>query len=414
MSLEHLRFIENYANLIISLGINVQKNQKVLIESSYYSYEFARLLAQKCYKKGADFVKIDVKDNYLIQSKLKYSPNESIEYVPEFMKKMYETMAEEKWSIIRIDNTGEFGLTSHINKNLQEKYERAWAKAADVYRRIYMRNRVSWCAVCFPDPMWASLVLEKEPSLEAQKELWEIMIPILKLNTKDPIQAWKDNNQVLQNRCRYLNTLKIQELHFREKSLGTDLRVELCEEAVWMCADVNNQSGTPFLANIPTEEVCTTPHKRGVNGKVYTTSPTKILENLVDEAWFEFKEGKVIDWGAKKNKDILDQFFSMDEAARHMGEIALVDISTPIYQSNKIFSSILYDENGSSHFAFGASYLVCTQDGPDLKPEVLEKRGANESIVHKDFMLGSPNLQVEAIDKNGKTHLLIKNGKFTF
>lgn len=412
MSLNHLEYIEEYANLIIEVGVNIQKKSKLLISCNFDSYEFARLLGKKAYEKGASLVKIDLTDNHLTKAKILNNDDTSLTYIPPYLSSFNQAIIEEKWSRIRIDNTSEIGVLKGINSEKLQSFEKAWSEASQNLQKAFMSNHMSWCVVCFPDPYWASSLLGKEPSLETQKELWEILIPLLRLDQKDVIKAWQDQADKLRKRYTFLNSLEGKEVHFLDSKTGTDLKIGLCEKALWLGGKEETQDGIPFLANIPTEEVFTAPHKQKAEGLVYTTRPVKIMEEQIEGVWFEFKEGKVVNWGCKNNPELLEKFLSMDLNASHLGEVALVDKSSPIYQSSRVFSNILLDENATCHIALGAAYPICSDKGENLSQKELEERGLNSSLVHKDFMIGSDNLEVKILDNKGNWHSIIQKGEF--
>lgn len=412
MPLNHLKYIESYANLIIQVGVNIQKKSKLLISCNFDSYEFARLLGEKAYEKGASLVKIDLTDNYLMRAKILNNDKESLTYIPPYLSHFNQTLIDEKWSRIRIDNTSEIGILKDLEAEKLQSFEKAWSKASRTIQKAFMSNHMSWCVVCFPDPNWASHLLGKEANIETQKELWEILIPLLRLDQENVIEAWQKQTDKLRKRYELLNSLKGKEVHFKDSQTGTDLKIGLCEKALWLGGKEETQEGIPFLANIPTEEVFSAPHKEKAEGKVYTTRPVKIMEEQIEGVWFEFKKGKVINWGCQNNPELLEKFLNMDQYASHLGEVALVDKNSPIYKSGKIFSNILLDENATCHIALGAAYPICSERGEGLTQQELEERGLNFSLVHKDFMIGSDNLEVKILDEKGNWHSIIEKGEF--
>ena len=185
------------------------------------------------------------------------------------------------------------------------------------------------------------------------------------------------------------------------------------KNSLWLGGPAKAANGRSFLPNIPTEEVFITPDYRRTNGKVKVTKPVKVLENSLNGIWFEFKDGKVIDFGCDNNREILEKFVNTDEGARYLGEVALVDKSSEVHKSGYIFNSILYDENAACHIALGRGFASCFTNKDDLTtPEEMNKNGCNHSLVHTDFMIGSEVINVTGVTQDGKKVEIIKDGEF--
>jgi aminopeptidase len=225
------------------------------------------------------------------------------------------------------------------------------------------------------------------------------------------VQAWKDHAATLKRRCEAMNDSGIRSL--RITGPGTDLNIELCSESIWIGGPCTTPDGRVFIPNMPTEEIFTTPDYRKTSGKVSVTRPVKVMETLVDGAWFEFKDGRVIQFGADSGREVLEKYLSVDEGASFVGEIALVDSSSPIYQSGCIFSSILYDENASCHLALGNGYPTGLKNGSTLRgKQQLLDAGCNVSLVHRDFMIGSPEINIDGITRDGTIVPVLSDGRF--
>ncbi len=235
-------------------------------------------------------------------------------------------------------------------------------------------------------------------------------MPILRLDQKSPSEAWKRQDQILKARSKTLNELKFDHVHF--EGPGTDLKVFLGPQTIWDGGSHATFDRRAYMPNIPTEEVFTAPDYRKTEGRVLVTRPVKVLENQVLDAWFEFSEGRVTDFGAKAGKEWLERYFAIEEASRYLGEVALVDVSSPIFQSGRIFESILFDENAACHIALGSGFPTAIKGGDSLSDDELKKLGCNIAIVHTDFMIGSEKTSVSGIAKNGKRVPIISKGRF--
>lgn len=234
------------------------------------------------------------------------------------------------------------------------------------------------------------------------------------LNSENPIKAWEIHGKKLHKRCEILNKLKLEKIIFKNQK--TNLEIYLLENSIWTGGSEKvRETNIEFNANMPTEEVFTTPNYKKTNGIMYTTRPVTILGNLITGIWLEFKNGKVINFGCddEQSKKILKRHIETDVQAQYVGEVALVDSNSPIYQSKLTFYSILYDENASCHIALGNAYTSCLSNGQELKTEAEKLNyGCNVSLIHTDFMIGSDDINVIGIDKSGKEHTIIQNGQF--
>ncbi|BCR21513.1 Aminopeptidase 2 [Borrelia sp. HM] len=403
-----------YAELIILKGINLQKSQCVLITGSIENYEFLRMLAEKAYEYGAKYVELNIEDINILKARLKYSKEELLEFIPAFKNKLFEEMVNEKWAKIRIDNTENLDTFKNNDSNKISKYFKSLNQASKKISSAIMNNELSWCIVCAPGPKWAAKILNKPEGQKTLEEFFEIQKKIMFLDSKNPIKAWEDHSKKLHQRCEILNKLKLEKLIFKNQK--TNLEIYLLEHSIWTGGSEKIKgTNIEFNPNMPTQEVFTTPNYKKTNGIIYTTRPVTIMGNLINEIWIEFHKGKVINFGCDnaQSRNILKKHIETDIQAQYIGEVALVDNSSPIYQSNLIFYNILYDENASCHIALGNAYPSCLSNEKQLNTDTKKlEYGCNVSLIHTDFMIGSKNINVIGIDKSGKEHTIIQNGQF--
>jgi len=285
---------------------------------------------------------------------------------------------------------------------------KASRKALNFVSSSLMNGEHSWCVICSPGPEWARKVLGDKAT---EEELWDVLKPVLRLDRDDPVQAWEEHGKELHERCGLLNDMKLDRIHFEAD--GTDLTLGLTPVSRWNGGPSALPDGRMVFNNLPTEEVFTTPDFRRCDGVVRTTKALKVLESQVEGAWFRFESGRVTEFGADKGRDILEKFLNMDDGARSLGEVALVDEGSPIAASGLLFGSILYDENASCHIALGAGYPFCMELPPGTSGEAaLKEAGCNVSLVHTDFMIGSSTMNVTGYDAGGQAFPLIRNGSF--
>lgn len=403
--------IKKFAELVLKVGINIYKGQKVRIRTGAASYEFALVLSECAYQHGAGYVEIDIVSNRLAKSRITYGPEDSLTYLPHYHGNKFNEITADNWANISIDNTEELDVLKDIDAEKVGALVKTYNETRKLFVDSMMLDKSQWCVINYPGPKWAAKVFGTEESEQTTAELWKSLKKILRLDTPDPVEAWKEHGKNLVTRREVLNKMKLDKLIFTGE--GTDLEIGLSPFSIWGGGPSVTPEGRQFLANIPTEEIYSSPDYRRTSGKVRVTKPVTVMETLVKEAWFEFKEGKVVSFGASEGKDSLAKYLSIDEGASFLGEVALVDAGSPIYKSGLLFNSILLDENASSHIALGCAYPSCFSNGNRLKTDEDKKAaGCNTSLVHTDFMIGSPGLTVTGVDTDNKKIPIIKDGIF--
>jgi len=397
-----------YAELIVQSGVALYPGQCLQIKTGPETYPFAQKVAIAAYGAGAALVRIEIDDLMLLRKRTDSQTTEQLGMVPDFSKSIdYEMMAKD-WAYVRIDNTEDRHWLSDADAEKLSAFKAGVATSGKIYQLSRMRHEHPWCVVAAPGPRWAEAILGKGATVEA---LWNVLAPILRLDTPDPVKAWQDHADALLARGNMLNGLEIESLRFT--SASTDLTIGFTEQARWSGGGDPLPNGGFFLANIPTEEVFSTPDRLKAEGYVTTTRPVSVMDSLVEDVRLEFNEGKVVACKAGKGQSVMDRFLDTDEGARHLGEVALVDEDSPIAQAKHVFHSILYDENASCHLALGAGYPSCLANHESLNSnEKLLAAGCNRSLVHTDFMVGSPDMDIVAKTRAGKSVQIMKRGKF--
>lgn len=399
---------KDYANLIVTTGVALYPGQCLQIKTGADTYWFAQEIAASAYEHGATLVRIDIDDLKLARKRLDCQDTAQLEVVPDYARMVDFEMMAKDWAYVRIDNTEDREYLADADAKKLSAYKAALGKSGMIYQRSRMRHEHPWCVVCAPGPKWARSVLGPQATVE---EFWEVLAPILKLDQDDPARAWKEHAATLQRRGDRLNALQIRQLHFT--GTGTDLVIGFTEQHRWMGGGDPLPNGNWFMANIPTEEIFTTPHRLSAEGYVVTTRPVSVMDSRVEHVRLEFKEGKVVACTAERGQDVMDRFLAVDEGARYLGEVALVGEDSPIARSNRIFNSILYDENASCHLALGAGYPSCLANAHELSTEEkLLEAGCNRSLVHTDFMVGSADMDIDAKTVDGEVIAIMRKGMF--
>jgi aminopeptidase len=404
--------LEKYADIVIRQGVNLYKGQCLNITAGMPDYDFALILAESAYRAGAKFVEITLASNDLIKDRIKYSDKTSLDFLPQYKSSLYNEYIANDWASIRIDNTGESDVLKKADSEKLEIIFKADRNARKRFLDTCAKHKMTWCVIACPNEKWARKVFKDDSAEEANKKLDEALLKILRLDQADPVNAWKEHSEKLHKRCGVLNSLKLDKIVFKSAQYKTDLEIGLTDYSEFKGGPKATPDGRMFMPNIPTEEVFTTPHFARTNGIVYTVKPVLIMETVVNGVWFEFKDGRVMKFGSDNN-DLLEKFLNTDNESRYLGETALVDRTSKIYESNLIFNSILYDENASCHIAIGNGYPSCLSNGQSLKTsDDLKNAGCNVSLVHTDFMIGSQDIEVTGISRDGKKHDIIKDGIF--
>lgn len=407
-----------YAQVLISQGVNLFYGQKLHISSPHEYHDFCLLLTEAAYRGGASYVEVNLKSNSLLRSRVDYSQEARfLDEAPSYMSSHFNQMVAEDWAFLFLESNEDNDIFQDADTARLSRARKAERLKKDTFYHAIQKDGLAWCVAAVPGPRWARQVLGEELSPlatdeEATKRLWELLEPILMLDQKDPAAAWHRKREAAQALITRLNSLELNLLHFQAP--GTDLKVGLTPRSRWVGGASFTPDNRPFQANIPTEEVFTTPDYRLTEGRVRVTKPLKVLETLVEGAWFIFEKGRVVEHGAQRNGHVLTEYLATDKGAAFLGEVALVDNSSPISRTGRLFHSILFDENASCHIALGSGYPSAMKEGRNLhSDEDQRKAGCNVSRVHTDFMIGSEELTLIGTAGDGMKHTLMDKGCFS-
>lgn len=401
--------MEKYADLLVRVGINIQNDQTLVVSAPIETADFARLLSSKAYEAGAREVVIRWIDEKSAKIRYDMAPDEIFDEAPEWVKAFFKEYAEKDAAFISI-SASDPELMKDVNPKRISRQNKAMNQALSFYRSRIMSNKNAWCVASIPTEAWAKKVFpnDMEKSLEL---LWEAIFKAVRVDRDNPVEAWQKHQDELNLRRNFLEKNNFKSLRYKN-SLGTDLEVKLVEGHKWYGGGDKGPKGQIFFANMPTEEVFTMPDKYGANGKVFSALPLNYNGNLIESFWFEFKEGEVIDFGAKKGEEVLKGMLETDDGAKRLGEVALVPYDSPISNQNILFYNTLFDENASCHFALGKAYLLCVENGENIDPKDFDKMGINDSLIHVDFMVGTKDLEITGICHDGSEVPVFKKGNF--
>ncbi len=406
------KILEKYARLVIKSGVNLQPQQILVINSPIECSSFTRKLAEIAYLEGAKDVAISWKDELTSKIRYLYGSEEIFDEFPDWQKSFYIDYARQGAAFISIA-AEDPELMKDVNPERMVRAQRASSTALKEYRARMMSNQNPWCVVSVPTEAWARKVFPSESKERAIEKLWEAILKSVRADQDDPVQAWEDHKENLSKYMDFLNTQNFKSLHFKN-SLGTDLLVGLPENHLWIAGPDYTPEGTEFIANMPTEEVFTMPHRTKVEGKVVSSMPLNYNGNLITNFTLTFKEGRIVDCTAEEGLEQLKSLINTDEGSHYLGEVALVPYNSPISNSGILFYNTLFDENAACHLAIGKAYPVNLKNGNNLSEEELLAAGANDSLVHEDFMVGTPDLTITGITSDGKEIPVFVQGNFSF
>lgn len=401
----------DYARLLIREGLNIQNGQRLVISCPVDGAYFARMCADEAYAAGCREVIMRWQDDYLTRIKYLYAAEDVFDAVNEWEVLLCNTVSEEgaAWLAIHADDP------ENLKGVAPDRIRRAQVvsgKAMEKFRQREMRDEFPWCVASIPTEAWARTVFPGLDIGEAMEKLWDEILRACRVDGGDAVANWRAHSAELQKHVDILNGYRFKSLHYTN-ALGTDLTVELPEGHFWAGGSEKSAAGIEFSANIPTEEIFTLPKRDGVNGTVVASKPLCHNGNVIDGFRFTLKDGKITEIRAARGEEILRDACSVDEGAGYFGEVALVPYDSPISNSGILFYNTLFDENASCHFAFGEAY-PCITGSETMTEEELKSRGANFSMTHVDFMVGTADLSIVGITHDGAEIPVFVNGNFAF
>lgn len=401
--------LEQYAELIVKVGVNVQQDQQVCITGSIEMAQLVRLVAEKAYAAGASNVHVDWSDEALARMKYEKAADEQFTTYPAWEVAKRDAFLDARAALISIVSPNP-DLLKGIDPARIGSFQKAAGQALQRYRQYVQSDKVSWTVVAASTINWATKVFPDASPEEAQDMLWNAIFESVRLNTPDPVKAWEDHNATLHKKVAVLNQHHFHKLHYTAP--GTDLTIELPEKHLWVGAGSTNEKGHSFMANMPTEEVFTVPQRNGVDGYVSSTKPLSYGGNIIDNFKITFEQGRIVKVEAAQGQAILEQLVESDEGSHYLGEVALVPHFSPISESNILFLNTLFDENASNHLAIGSGYAFNVEGGKTMTPEELAAAGVNASITHVDFMIGSAEMDIDGIQQDGTVVPVFRQGNW--
>ncbi|KFE41289.1 aminopeptidase [Staphylococcus agnetis] len=402
--------LQQYAKLLVTVGLNVQQGQPVFIRSTVDAVEFTRMIVKEAYHLGASDVRVQYADPILTRLSYEHEDvaffNQEVKAYDVDVRMDYVQRGACSLALITEDPDLLNGIDSEKLKAAQIQK----SKAFKPYMVASQKNEFPWLVACYPSKAWAKRVYPDLDADVAFDRFLDDILEIVRVDGNDPVENWKQHTALLKEKADMLNAKAFTALHYKSK--GTDLMIGLPKGHIWEDATSYTQKGQAFVANIPTEEVFTAPDAMHVNGYVSNTLPLSYNGTIIDGFKLTFKEGEVVDFTAEKGEAVLQSLLDTDEGAKRLGEVALVPHDSPISNRNTIFYNTLFDENASCHVALGSAYAFNLKGGTEMTEDELKAHGLNNSLTHVDFMIGSKDLDIYGVTEQGEEVPIFKNGNW--
>jgi aminopeptidase len=401
--------IDRLAEVAVRVGLGLARGQELVMTAPLDALLLARRITEHAYRAGASLVSTLFSDEEATLMRFRYAPDESFDRAADWLQN--GVAAAYRSGAARLAITGSNpALLAHEDPKKVSRANLALSKASRPALDLITRHEINWTIVPCATPAWAALVFPGEPDDVAVARLWEAIFAATRVNTPDPVEAWREHSEYLDQRVQFMNAKRFAALRFQAP--GTDLTVGLADDHIWMGGGTVAKNGIPCIANMPTEEVFSMPHKDRVDGYVTSTKPLSYQGTLIENIKVRFENGRITKASATAGDAILQSMIATDDGARRLGEVALVPHSSPIASSGLLFWNTLFDENAASHIALGQAYSTCIRGGENLEPNELSSKGANESLIHVDWMIGSAAMNVDGITQSGIAEPIMREGEW--
>jgi aminopeptidase len=401
--------LDQLAAVAVHVGLGLKSGQELVMTASTDAMPLARRITEHAYRAGASLVTTLYADDESALLRYRFAPDASFDHAAAWL---YDGMAAAfKSGAARLAIAG--ANPALLSNEDPDKVGRANRAVSQAYRpalELITRHEINWTIVSSATPAWAAAVFPNDAPDVALARLWEAIFATTRIDTADPVGAWKTHDAQLHKRAAFLNEKRYSALQYRGP--GTDFRLGLADDHEWLGGGTTAGNGIYCIPNMPTEEVFSMPHKDRADGTITATKPLSHQGTMIEGIHVRFEHGRIVEARATRGQEVLRKLIDTDEGARRLGEVALVPHSSPIAQSGLVFLNTLFDENAASHIALGQSYSSCVRNGDKLSPEELAARGANSSLIHVDWMIGSGQLDIDGITASGAVEPLMRQGEW--
>lgn len=413
----HQEMLKKYAEVIVKIGLNIRKGQRLIITNSrirgvsLQAVPLVREVVRVAYEVGARYVDVIWGDEELLRIRLQNAQRETLTEYPKWQIAGLMDIVEHGDAMLTIvaDNPDLMsGLDTEAVATLQKIHLENYKPVGTAVSR----SAVNWCLVAASSPAWGAKIFPDVSPEEAESKLWKAIFESTRIDQPNPVAAWMSHIENLLTRSKYLQFKQYSSLHY--KAPGTDLTLGLPRGHKWISARMPAENGVDFTANMPTEEVFTLADRQRAEGTVTATMPLSYGGTLIEDFSVTFANGRIVKVNAKKGEAVLKKLIETDEGATRLGEIALVPASSPIAKRGQLFYNTLFDENASCHLAVGRAYRFNLEGGEQMTDEEFEKHGGNNSLTHVDFMIGSTKMDIDGIRENGTAEPVMRKGEWAF
>ena len=408
-NLTHEMRLDKLAEVAVQVGLGLGHGQEVVLTAPLDAVPLVRRITEHAYKAGASQVTSLLTDELTTVMRYEHGADDAFDTAPAWL---FEGMAAAyRGGAARLAIAGgNPALLAGQDPDRVSRASRAQSKAYKPAMELITNFAINWSIVSYATPAWAAMMFPDEPEEAAVAKLWDAIFKASRIDAADPVAAWAAHNAALHARTAYLNGKQYSALRFTGP--GTALDVGLSDGHIWLGGAEPAKNGVVCNPNIPSEEVFTTPHFARVAGTVRSTKPLSYQGTLIRDIAVRFEDGCIVDAQASSGLDVLQKVLGTDAGARRLGEVALVPHSSPISASGLLFFNTLFDENAASHIALGQAYRTCLEGGTTASEEELARRGANSSLIHIDWMIGSGEVDVDGVQANGAAEPVMRAGEW--
>lgn len=400
--------LARYAELLVRTGVNLPRGGKVRIAAPVEAAELARLTARAAYRAGATDVRVSYVDDAVQLALYEDGTDDAVDFVPAWVAQEREALVADGYAHIAI--VGEDpALLGRVNPNRVARRSKRLAQAFQKVSAATGNMEINWTVAAMSTPAWAAAVYPDLPVDQAVSRLWDDIFQVTRADGPDPVAAWNAHLNELERITDLLNARQYAAVHLRSE-LGTDLTVGLAQPHVWMGGAETAKNGVRAVPNLPTDEVFTAPHRDRVDGLAVASKPLSVRGQLIEGIRVRFEAGRAVEVSATRGEDTLRQLIGTDEGAARLGEVALVPASAPVAQTGTLFLNTLFDENAASHIALGRCYPTNVQGA--VSDDDVRAAGGNDSLIHVDWMIGTPGTDVDGVRTSGEREPLMRGGEW--
>ncbi len=403
--------LERLAQVAVRVGLNLQTGQELVLTAPTGALPLVRRVAEAAYKGGARLVTTLLSDDAVVLTRFHYAPESSFDYAPQWLQDGIATAFRNGAARMAITGSDP-ALLAGVDHEKVSRANTAASRANKPAMDLITRHEINWSICASATPAWAARVFPDDTPEVALSKLWDAIFRTSRITADDPVAEWEAHGRNLKQRVDMLNRKRFHALRFFTDDGATDLTVGLADQHLWAGGGTVAGNGVLCQPNIPTEECFTTPHKDRVNGHVAATKPLSHQGTLIENIRCTFQDGRIVKATATAGEEALNKLIATDEGARHLGEVALVPDHSPIAQSGILFYNTLFDENAACHIALGQAYSTCLIGGKKMTEAQLAGLGANDSLIHVDWMIGGPKVHVDGLQANGAAEPLMRDGNW--